>query len=83
MAKRYSKGGMVANGGDADMDQMSDGKPNNFDDLALDDHLESDYGDGNNSGDETGNAAEEHDRHDIVARVLKSRAKKDRMPRPA
>jgi hypothetical protein len=82
MRKRYSKGGMIANGGDDDLDQMADGDPNNFDDLALRDHLESSYT-GKNSGDELGDEQEDEDRHDMVARIMKSRAKKDRMPRPA
>lgn len=83
MARRaYSKGGMIANGGDDDLDQMADGRPNNFDDLALRDELEFNYT-GANSGDELGNEQEDQDRHDIVARIMRSRAKKDRMPRPA
>lgn len=78
----YSKGGMVANGGDADLDEMADGRDNNFDDLALRDDLEFAYT-GANSGDELGNEQEDQDRHDIVARIMRSRAKKDRNPRPA
>lgn len=34
-------------------------------------------------GDMLGNEAEDEDRSDIVSRVMRSRAKKDRMPRPA
>lgn len=82
-ANHYSKGGMVANGGDADFDNLADSRPANYDDLSLRDTLESHYGDDDNSGDALGNEQEDHDRHDIVARILKSRAKKDRMPRPA
>lgn len=77
----YSEGGMVADGGDADMSEMADGKPNNFDDLALRDGLEEHYT-GVNSGDEHGNAQEDEDRHDIVARVMRKMAKQHN-PRPA
>lgn len=83
MKKRcMSEGGMVANGGEDDLDRMADGMPNEFDDLALRDDLEFSYT-GENSGDSLGDAQEDDDRHDIVSRVMRSRAKKDRMPRPA
>lgn len=79
MKKRgYSKGGRVAN----DTGNTADFKPNEFDDLALRDDLEGGY-DGANSGDELGNAQEDEDRRDIVSRIMRSRAKRDRMPRPA
>lgn len=79
--KRYSKGGQVANDvGVAEADDM----PAEYDDLVLrDDDMESADYTGANSGDELGNAAEDEDRSDIVARVMRSRSKKDRMPRPA
>jgi hypothetical protein len=81
-AKGYSKGGMVANedqGESASVpDEMAKDKPNEFDDLALRDDLEFDSS-GANEGDEHGDAAEDHDRADIIARVLKSRAKRDKM----
>jgi len=38
---------------------------------------------GANSGDEIGNEEEDEHRRDIVARIMRSRAKKDKMPRPA
>ena len=79
MRKRMSEGGKVAN----DTPIEAGFKENDFDDLALRDDLKSSYGEGNNSGDESGNAQEDADRHDIIARIMKSRAKKDRMPRPA
>jgi len=79
MRKRYSEGGKVANA-----TPITAGfRPNEFDDLVLRDGLESDYGDDDNSGDELGNEREDHDREDIVARIMRSRAKKDRLPRPA
>lgn len=78
----YSEGGRVANGGDNDLDRMADGRPNNFDDLALRDDLEFSYT-GDNSGDHLGNEQEDEDRHDIIARIMASRSKKDRNPRPA
>lgn len=73
-----SRGGMISNDDEPEANSM----PAEFDDLALDDHLE-----GTNSGfadgDEIGDSQEDDDRHDIVARILSSRKKKDRMPRPA
>lgn len=77
MKKRMSKGGMVAN----DDEITADFQPNDFDDLALRDDLEFEY-DGATSGDEIGNAGEDERRKDIVARIMKSRSKKDRMPNP-
>jgi hypothetical protein len=77
--QNFSEGGQVAN----DTEELADSRPNEFDDLVLRDGLSSDFGDDDNSGDELGNEQEEKDRHDIVARVMRSRAKKDRMPRPA
>jgi hypothetical protein len=74
----YSHGGEVAN----DDQPVADSEPNDFDLLGTDDDLEFSYT-GKNSGDELGDAQEDHDRDDIVARVMKSRAKKDRNPRPA
>lgn len=85
MAKRehmYSEGGRVANGGEDDLEDMADGKPNNFDDLSLRDDLDFSY-DGANSGDELGNEQHDKEDHDVVARIMRSRAKKDRNPRPA
>lgn len=78
MSKMMSKGGMVANDTESDIEDA----PASFDDLVLDDDLESSYT-GADSGDEIGNATEDEGRHDIVSRILKSFAKKDRMPRQA
>ncbi len=78
MAKKYSKGGMVAN----DTDPSADALPNEFDDLVLRDDLESSYT-GKDSGDELGNAQMDDDNDDIVSRVMRSRKLKDKMPRPA
>ena len=81
MPHRYSEGGRVSN---QDREITSD-MPNEFDDLHLDDHLGDDgvvdYT-GANSGDEIGDAQEDADREDIIARIMKSRAKKDRLPNP-
>jgi hypothetical protein len=74
----YSEGGKVAN---QDKEITGD-MPNEFDDLHLRDDLESSYT-GSNSGDELGNDQEDEDRNDIVSRIMRSRAKKDRNPRPA
>lgn len=76
--KKMSEGGMVAN----DTPPKADFEDNDFDDLVLDDDLEDHYT-GANSGDEIGNKQEDEDQRDIVSRVMRSRAKKDRMPRPA
>lgn len=76
---RFSEGGQVAN----DTPLTAGFKDNDFDDLVLRDDLDSDYGDDNNSGDETGNDALDERDDDVVSRVMRSRAKKDRMPRPA
>lgn len=78
--KMYSQGGKVANGGDDDLDMMADGKPNNFDDLALRDDLESSY-DGSNAGDHLGNDQEDSDRKDMVSRIMASERKKDKLPK--
>lgn len=79
---QFSEGGKIANGGDDDLDMMADGKPNNFDDLALRDDLES-SSDGENNGDMLGNAHEDARRMDMIDMIMKSRVKKDKMPRPA
>jgi len=77
-AKGYSEGGKVANSDEIEAGFM----PNEFDDLHLRDDLEEHYT-GANSGDELGDEQEDEDRADIVKRIMKSRAKKDRMPNPA
>lgn len=73
--KRMSKGGMVAN----DDEPIADSMPADYDDLAMDDHLEQHTHSSNEHGDEQ----ESDDRKDIVSRVMASRRKKDRNPRPA
>lgn len=82
MAKRYSEGGRVANedaGASAsEPDRMAKDDPNEFDDLALRDDLESSYT-GADSGDELGNRRESDDEADIISRVMRSRGKRDRM----
>jgi hypothetical protein len=73
----YSKGGMVANQGSAIKSHLAGGKLNEFDDLALRDTLEwtqKDY------GDHEGNEREDHDRADIVHRIMRSLRKKDKLP---
>lgn len=72
MRKRMAHGGEV----------MADFEPNEFDELELEPapsppHSGADYGD--DLGDEE--VAEED--HDLVSRIMRSRSKKDRMPRPA
>lgn len=79
---RYAEGGRVAN----EDEEITDKMPAQYDDLHLDDHLDDDgkanYT-GANSGDELGDKQEDEDRKDIVARIMHSRSKRDRMPRPA
>jgi hypothetical protein len=87
MAKRgnhtmMSKGGMVANEGEDELSDMADGKPNEFDDLSMRDYLE--FSDtGASAGDELGDAQEDEDRSDIVAKIMRQRSMKQRNPRPA
>jgi hypothetical protein len=76
----YSEGGMVANSGEDELDMLADGKPNEFDDLALDDHMES-KSDGANNGDSLGDHQEDEDRKDIVSRIMRSQKLKDRLPK--
>ncbi len=78
MRKRMSKGGEVAN----DTDMSADMEPNEFDDLVLDDDLEF-HETGANSGDHLGNEEMDENDHDLISRIMRSRAKKDKMPRPA
>lgn len=80
--QKMAHGGEVANGGEDELSHMADGMPNNFDDLALDDHLES-TNTGASDGDFLGDAQEDSDRSDIISRIMKSRSKKDRNPSPA
>lgn len=77
----YAHGGQVANDvGVAEADKL----PAEYDDLVLrdDDMEDADYS-GSNSGDELGNSGENERRSDVVSKIMKSRAKRDRMPRPA
>jgi len=84
-AKGYSEGGQVANedqGESASVPHdMAKWKDNEFDDLALRNDLEF-KSTGANSGDSDGDAQEDHDRDDIVSRIMRSRSKKDRMAIP-
>jgi hypothetical protein len=79
--KMYSEGGQVANDvGIAEADK----EPAEYDDLVLrdDDMEDADY-DGENSGDMKGDADQDARDADTIAKVMSSRKKKDRMPRPA
>lgn len=78
MKSRYSEGGQIAN----DSKVLADFMDAQYDVLPKEDDLESSYT-GENSGDEIGNEQEDMDRKDIISRIMKSRSKKDRMPRPA
>jgi hypothetical protein len=73
----YSEGGRVAN--ETDQDAAGE-KPNQFDDLVLRDDLESTYGEDDNAGDDIGNKQEDHDREDMVARIMRSRSKSSGKP---
>ena len=84
VSNKYSEGGKVANQEHGKNDEDLAGfSPNEFDDLVLRDDLESHYGDDDNSGDALGNSGEDERRRDIVARIMASRRKKDKLPRPA
>lgn len=77
MHKRYSKGGQVAN--DTGNGEIADEMPNQFDDLVLDDDLDSSYGEDDNAGDELGNKQEDEDRADLVDRIM-LKSKKQKIP---
>lgn len=74
MKKRYAHGGEV--------EPIADFESNDFDEMDKEpaEHFSET---GANSGDELGNMAEEDDEKDVVSRIMKSRSKKDRVPRPA
>lgn len=79
--KMYSKGGQVANDvGVAEADKL----PAEYDDLVLRDAdmEDADYT-GANSGDEKGNEAMDERDGDLISKIMRSRKKKDRNPRPA
>lgn len=76
--KSYSEGGQVAN----DTPPDAEFEDNQFDDLVKRDDMAFNY-DSANSGDEIGDGQEDMDRKDIVARIMASRRKRDKMPRPA
>jgi hypothetical protein len=78
MRKHYSHGGQVANATPVSADFEKD----EFDDLVKDDSLEF-HETGANSGDELGDHAVDEDERDLIHRIMKSRAKKDKLPRPA
>lgn len=73
----YSHGGKVAN--NTHPFEYEFHTPNEFDDLVNRDDLEFHYT-GKNSGDYLSDAREDHDRKDMVAKIMKSRAKKDKSP---
>lgn len=75
---KYSRGGVVANEGDALASHQAKNQVREYDDLVKDDHLESTQHD---YGDDLGDAREDHDRADIVSKIMHSLKKKDRMPR--
>lgn len=83
-AQGYSEGGKVANeesGESTDESTFAKADGNEFDDLALRDDLEF-KSTGANAGDDNDDAEQNHEREDIVSRIMKSRAKKDRMSVP-
>lgn len=79
-----------ADGGEVDGDVVgrilgkmtADEEPNNFDEMEKEPAPHADYT-GANSGDELGDDEEDEGRKDIVSRITRSFAKRDRMPRPA
>lgn len=85
MMKRQmmAEGGVVADEGEDELSHLDDGKDNDFDYLSSGDLDDSTTNSGAADGDFLGDKQEDEDRRDIVARIMKSRAKKDRLPRPA
>ncbi len=83
MRKMYAKGGVVADEGEGEEDMQADSDVNDFDYLSTGDLDDSTTNSGAADGDELGDHQEDEDRHDIVAKIMKSMSKKDKMPRPA
>ncbi len=81
----HHPGAVERNEGMDELSHMADGKENDFDFLTTGDHEldDSTTNSGEADGDFLGNKQEDEDRSDIISRIMKSRAKKDRMPRPA
>lgn len=75
---KYSEGGRVANEDEDD----TDFKENEFDVMPEEDHLE-EHETGANSGDELGDHDEDEREGDLVSRIMRSRSKRDRNPKPA
>lgn len=73
--QHFSEGGRVAN----KTPRIGGSEDNNFDDLYLDDDIESSYT-GANSGDEDGDPDQDARDEDVVARIMRSRKKKNMMP---
>lgn len=73
--RKMAKGGVV--------EPVADFESNDFD--VLDKNPAPDDADytGANSGDELGNAELDENDRDLIGRIMRSRAKRDRMPRPA
>lgn len=78
MHKKYSHGGVVSNQGQSMPSHQAGSKPREFDYLVEEGGPESTQHD---LGDELGNAREDHDRHDIVSKIMHSLAKKGKMPK--
>lgn len=88
----YAEGGMVDSGEEGLVDRImkrfASGEPaadfesNDFDELDKE-PAPDDADTGENSGDELGDKAVEEEDEDVISKVMKSRKKSDRMPRPA
>lgn len=72
MAKRMAKGGEVT----------ADEKPNEFDEMELEPAPNPPHS-GNDYGDDLGNEEIDENDHDLISRIMRSRAKRDSLPRPA
>ena len=78
MKRRGNTPGAMAN----ETTRDTEFKDDQFDDMVLDDHLDHEADDTvANSGDDIGDEGEDERRHDIVSEIMRSRAKKDRLPR--
>ncbi len=79
--RAMADGGAVSN--DTGDGESVDEEENQFDNLVLMDRDTSDEDyNAANSGDELGNEQKDEDERDLVAQIMKSRSKKDRLPNP-
>jgi len=81
--KKMAEGGLAADEGEADYHELADHDPNDFDYLSVSDRDDHTENSGASDGDELGDAQEDHDREDIIKRIMKQRSMKQHNPKPA